>query len=95
MDDLADAVVYLMNNYDENEPLNIGTGKDITIKELAELIKEIVGYEGEIKFDTTKPDGTPRKLLDVSRLHATGWKHKIELREGIQSTYEWFKENWK
>ncbi len=95
VDDLADAVVYLMNNYDENEPLNIGTGKDITIKELAELIKEIVGYEGEIKFDTTKPDGTPRKLLDVSRLHATGWKHKIELREGIQSTYEWFKENWK
>ena len=95
VDDLADAVIYLMNNYDENEPLNIGTGKDITIKELAELIKEIVGYEGEIKFDTTKPDGTPRKLLDVSRLHATGWKHKIELREGIQSTYEWFKENWK
>ena len=95
VDDLADATVYLMNNYDENEPLNIGTGKDITIKELAELIKEIVGYEGEIKFDTTKPDGTPRKLLDVSRLHATGWKHKIELREGIQSTYEWFKENWK
>jgi GDP-L-fucose synthase len=95
VDDLADAVVYLMNNYNENEPLNIGTGKDITIKELAELIKEIVGYEGEIKFDTTKPDGTPRKLLDVSRLHATGWKHKIELREGIQSTYEWFKENWK
>jgi GDP-L-fucose synthase len=81
-----------MNNYNENEPLNIGTGKDITIKELAELIKEIVGYEGEIKFDATKPDGTPRKLLDVSRLHATGWKHKIELREGIQSTYEWFKE---
>lgn len=95
VDDLADAVVYLMNNYDENEPLNIGTGKDVTIKELAELIKEIVGYEGEIKFDTTKPDGTPRKLLDVSRLHATGWKHKITLREGIQSTYEWFKENWK
>ncbi len=95
VDDLADAVVYLMNNYDENEPLNIGTGKDVTIKELAELIKEIVGYEGEIKFDTTKPDGTPRKLLDVSRLHATGWKHKIELREGIKQTYEWFKENWK
>jgi len=95
VDDLADAVIYLMNNYDENEPLNIGTGKDITIKELAGLIKEIVGYEGEIKFDTTKPDGTPRKLLDVSRLHATGWKHKIELREGIKQTYEWFKENWK
>lgn len=91
VDDLADAVIYLMNNYDENEPLNIGTGKDITIKELAELIKEIVGYEGEMKFDTTKPDGTPRKLLDVSRLYATGWEHKIELREGIENTYEWFK----
>jgi GDP-L-fucose synthase len=95
VDDLADAVVYLMNNYNENEPLNIGTGKDITIKELAELIKEIVGYEGEIKFDTTKPDGTPRKLLDVSRLHNAGWEHKITLREGIENTYEWFKEKWK
>lgn len=95
VDDLADAVVYLMNNYDENEPLNIGTGKDVTIKELAELIKEVVGYEGEIKFDTTKPDGTPRKLLDVSRLHNAGWEHKITLREGIENTYEWFKENWK
>ena len=95
VDDLADATVYLMNNYDENEPLNIGTGKDITIKELAELIKEIVGYEGEIKFDTTKPDGTPRKLLDVSRLHNAGWEHKITLREGIENTYEWFKEKWK
>ena len=94
VDDLADAVVYLMNNYDENEPLNIGTGKDVTIKELAELIKEVVGYEGEIKFDTTKPDGTPRKLLDVSRLHNAGWEHKITLREGIENTYEWFKENW-
>ena len=95
VDDLADAVIYLMNNYDENEPLNIGTGKDITIKELAGLIKEIVGYEGEIKFDTTKPDGTPRKLLDVSRLHNAGWEHKITLREGIENTYEWFKEKWK
>ena len=95
VDDLADAVIYLMNNYNENEPLNIGTGKDITIKELAELIKEIVGYEGEIKFDTTKPDGTPRKLLDVSRLHNAGWEHKITLREGIENTYEWFKEKWK
>ena len=95
VDDLADAVVYLMNNFDENEPLNIGTGEDISIKELAELIKKIVGYEGEIRFDTTKPDGTPRKLLDVSRLHSTGWKHRITLKEGIKQTYEWFKENWK
>ncbi len=91
VDDLADAVIYLMNNYDENEPLNIGTGEDISIKELAELIKEIVGYEGEIRFDTTKPDGILRRLLDVSRLHSTGWKHRIDLREGIKQTYEWYK----
>jgi len=84
-----------MNNYDGNEPINIGTGEDLTIKELAELIKEVVGYEGEIRFDKTKPDGTPRKLLDVSRLHNAGWSHKISLREGIENTYEWFKENWK
>lgn len=95
VDDLADAVVYLMNNYNENKPINIGTGKDITIKELAELIKDVVGYQGELKFDTSKPDGTPRKLLDVSRLYNAGWKHKISLREGIENTYEWFKENWK
>jgi len=97
VDDLADAVVYLMNNYNENKPINIGTGKDITIKELAELIKDVVGYQGELKFDTSKPDGTPRKLLDVSRLHNAGWKHKISLREGIEKTYEWFKEGskWK
>jgi GDP-L-fucose synthase len=95
VDDLADAVVYLMNNYNENKPINIGTGKDITIKELAELIKDVVGYQGELKFDTSKPNGTPRKLLDVSRLHNTGWKHKISLREGIENTYEWFKENLK
>jgi GDP-L-fucose synthase len=91
VDDLADAVLHLMNNYKENEPMNVGTGEDISIKELAELIKEIVGYEGEIRFDTTKPDGILRRLLDVSRLHSTGWKHKIDLREGIQNTYEWYK----
>ena len=84
-----------MNNYDGNEPINIGTGEDLTIKELAQLIKEVVGYEGEIRFDTTKPDGTPRKLLDVTRLHNTGWRHKIELKEGLELTYQWFKENWK
>jgi GDP-L-fucose synthase len=94
VDDLADAVVYLMNNYSENKPINIGTGKDITIKELAELIKDVVGYKGELKFDTSKPDGTPRKLLDVSRLHDAGWEYKISLREGIENTYDWFKENW-
>jgi len=95
VDDLADAVLHLMNNYDGNEPINIGTGEDLTIKELAQLIKEVVGYEGEIRFDTTKPDGTPRKLLDVTRLHNTGWRHKIELKEGLELTYQWFKENWK
>jgi GDP-L-fucose synthase len=95
VDDLADAVLHLMNYYDGNEPINIGTGEDLTIKELAQLIKEVVGYEGEIKFDTTKPDGTPRKLLDVTRLHNTGWRHKIELKEGLELTYQWFKENWK
>ena len=84
-----------MNNYDGNEPINIGTGEDLTIKELAQLVKEVVGYEGEIRFDTTKPDGTPRKLLDVTRLHNTGWRHKIELKEGLELTYQWFKENWK
>jgi GDP-L-fucose synthase len=94
VDDLADAVVYLMNNYNENKPINIGTGKDITIKELAELIKDVVGYQGELKFDTSKPNGTPRKLLDVSRLHDAGWEYKISLREGIENTYDWFKENW-
>jgi len=94
VDDLADAVVHLMNNYDGNEPINIGTGEDLTIKELAQLIKEVVGYEGEIRFDTTKPDGIPRRLLDVTRLHNTGWRHKIELKEGLELTYQWFKENW-
>ncbi len=94
VDDLADAVLHLINNYDGNDPINIGTGKDLTIKELAQLVKEVVGYEGEIRFDTTKPDGTPRKLLDVTRLHNTGWRHKIELKEGLELTYQWFKENW-
>jgi len=95
VDDLADAVLHLMNNYDGNETINIGTGEDLTIKELAQLVKEVVGYEGEIRFDTTKPDGTPKKLLDVTRLHNTGWRHKIELRNGLELTYQWFKENWK
>jgi GDP-L-fucose synthase len=91
VDDLADAVVYLMNNYDGSEIVNIGVGKDISIQELAELIKEIVGFEGEIVNDTSKPDGTPRKLLDVSRLNKIGWSEDIELKEGIKMTYEWFK----
>jgi GDP-L-fucose synthase len=90
VDDLADAAVFLMQEHDDPEILNIGTGKDIEIRELAELIREIVGYEGRIEWDTTKPDGTPRKLLDVSRIHALGWRSQTGLREGISSTYEWF-----
>jgi len=94
VDDLADALIFLMSNYDESEIINIGTGKDLKIKELAELIKKVVGFTGKIVNDTTKPDGTPKKQLDVIKLHSLGWQHKIELEEGIKTTYEWFlKEN--
>ncbi|HTE01152.1 MAG TPA: GDP-L-fucose synthase [Mucilaginibacter sp.] len=89
-DDLAEACFYLMQNYDEEGLVNVGTGEDLSIKDLAILIKGIVGYEGEIKFDTSKPDGTPRKLMDVSKLHSKGWKHKIELSEGIKLAYQDF-----
>jgi len=89
-DDLAEACYYLMQNYDEEGLVNIGTGEDISIKDLALLIKSIVGYEGEINFDTSKPDGTPRKLMDVTKLHSKGWKHKIELEEGIALAYNDF-----
>lgn len=87
-DDLADACYYLMNAYDEPGLVNIGTGEDISIKDLALLIKGIVGYEGELVFDTSKPDGTPRKLMDVSKLATKGWKYKISLEEGIKSVYK-------
>lgn len=90
VDDLADACYFLMLNYNNNETLNIGTGKDISIKELALLIKEIVGFTGELKFNTQMPDGTPRKLLDVSKLESLGWKYKINLREGIKIAYNDF-----
>ena len=90
-DDLGDACVFLMNNYDGEQFVNIGSGKDLTIKDLALLIKDIVGYAGEIVNDLSKPDGTPRKLMDVSYLHSLGWKHKIELPEGIKQVYEDFK----
>jgi GDP-L-fucose synthase len=90
-DDLGDACVYLMNTYNGEKFVNIGSGIDLTIKDLALLIKDIVGYKGEIKHDLTKPDGTPRKLMDVSYLHSLGWKHKIELRDGIAQVYEDFK----
>ncbi|MGG3006518.1 GDP-L-fucose synthase [Geobacillus stearothermophilus] len=92
-DDLADACVFLMNNYEGNEIINVGVGEDISIKELAEKIKNVVGYQGEIKFDTIKPDGTPRKLVDVSKINALGWKASISLDEGLQKAYQWFLEN--
>ena len=90
VDDLADACYFLMKNYDEELFLNIGTGEDLTIKALAEMIKEVVGYTGELKWNTEKPDGTPRKLMDVTRLHNLGWKHRIGLREGITAVYAEF-----
>jgi len=89
-DDLANACVFLMENYDEKGLINIGTGEDISIKDLALLIKKIVGYEGELTFDASKPDGTPRKLMDVSKLHARGWRHTVELEEGIKLAYQDF-----
>lgn len=92
-DDLAAACLYLMENYSEPELVNVGTGVDVTIKELAETVKEIVGFEGEIIWDTAKPDGTPRKLMDVSKLHGVGWKHTIDLKEGIGLAYSDFLEN--
>ncbi|ERJ57681.1 GDP-L-fucose synthase [Sphingobacterium paucimobilis] len=85
--DLADACVFLMNNYDEEQFINIGVGEDISIKDLALMIKKIVGYEGELTFDSSKPDGTPRKLMDVSKLHQLGWQHRIGLEEGIRLAY--------
>ena len=88
VDDLADACFFLMQEYDGTDWLNIGVGEDVSIKELAELIKDIVGYEGELQFNTSKPDGTPRKLLDVSKLHSRGWKAKIGLRAGVEKVYE-------
>jgi GDP-L-fucose synthase len=93
VDDLAEACLFLMNNYSGNEPINVGTGSDISIRELAELVSEVVGYTGEIAYDTTKPDGTPRKLLDVSRLAELGWKAEIPLGDGICSTYQWYLDN--
>jgi GDP-L-fucose synthase len=92
-DDLAEACIYLMETYSDAELVNIGTGIDVTIKELAETVKEIVGFTGSIQWDSTRPDGTPRKLMDVSKLHSLGWKHKIELKEGISLAYQDFLTN--
>ena len=93
-DDLADACYYLMQNYNESNLINVGTGEDLTIKNLALLIKEIIGFEGELVFDSSKPNGTPRKLMDVSKLHSKGWKHKINLKEGISLAYQDFLEKY-
>jgi GDP-L-fucose synthase len=92
VDDLAEACVFLMNNYEGSEPLNIGVGNDLTIAELAATIAEVVGFTGRIEYDATKPDGTPRKLLDVSRVNALGWRARIALRDGIAQTYQWFQQ---
>jgi GDP-L-fucose synthase len=91
VDDLADASVFLMNNYNDEIHVNIGTGEDIEIRELAEIIKEIVGFDGEVVNDLSKPDGTPRKLLDVNLLESKGWKYSTSLREGIKIVYDWYK----
>jgi GDP-L-fucose synthase len=90
VEDLADACVHLMNNYNDSEIVNIGTGEDITIKDLSYMIKDILGFEGEIHFNTDMPDGTPRKLLDVSKLEILGWKYKTNIKEGIEKTYQFF-----
>jgi GDP-L-fucose synthase len=93
VDDLADACVFLMAHYEEDRHINVGTGEDLSIGELASLVRDIVYPVASLTFDTSKPDGTPRKLLDVSRLHALGWRHRTPLREGIESTYRWFLRN--
>ena len=91
VDDLASACLFLLQNYDRSEIINIGTGTDLTVRELAELICEVVGFDGELTFDPSQPDGTPRKLLDISKIQSLGWAPTIPLRDGIALTYEWFK----
>lgn len=92
VDDMAEAAVFLMRHYDDPQILNVGSGEEITIRELAEIVQQITGYQGRISFDPSKPDGTPRKLLDTSRITALGWKPARTLRSGIESTYEWYKQ---
>ena len=91
VNDLADACIFLIKNYNNSEIINIGTGKDISIKELAETIKNIIEYKEKIIWDNSKPDGTPKKLLDVSKIKNLGWEHKTKLKQGIKNTYEWYK----
>lgn len=90
VDDMADACVFLMENYDGEQHVNIGTGEEVSIRELAETVKEVVGFEGELVFNTDMPDGTPRKLTTIDKLHGLGWKHKVSLNQGIKLAYEWF-----
>ncbi len=92
-DDLADACFFLMDTYNSSEIINIGTGEDVSIKELAKMVNKIVGFNGKIVWDKTKPDGAPRKLLNVDKLHRLGWRHRVELEDGIKETYEWYKKN--
>jgi len=91
VDDLAKACVFLMNNYNDKGFVNIGTGEDLSIKDLAQLIKDVTGFSGDIVWNKEKPDGTPRKLMNVSKIHGLGWKHEIDLKEGIKSIYEAYK----
>ncbi len=93
VDDMADACVFLLENYDGEQHVNIGTGKEVTIRELAETVQRVVGFEGEIVWNKNMPDGTPRKLTNVDKLHSLGWSHKVELEEGVALAYKWFKEN--
>ena len=93
VDDMADACVFLLENYSGMQHVNIGTGKELTIRELSEIVRKTVGYEGEVIWNSDMPDGTPRKLCDVTKLHELGWTHKVEIEEGVKLAYEWFKEN--
>jgi GDP-L-fucose synthase len=93
VDDLADACLFLMDRFEGHDHINVGTGEDLTIRELATLVRDVIYAEAELSFDSTKPDGTPRKLLDVSRIHALGWRHRVALAEGIAATYEWYVEH--
>lgn len=90
VDDLADALLFLMNNYSDESHVNVGTGEELSIHDLALIVKKVVGYQGNIVYDSSKPDGTPRKLLDVSRLHKSGWRHNVSLQEGIETVYNWY-----
>lgn len=93
IEDMADGCIFLLENYDGADFVNLGTGKELTIRQLAELIKKVVGFKGELRFNTDKPDGTPRKLLDVSKMETLGWKYKVELEDGIRRTYRWYLQN--